>query len=270
MEFLLQYRTRWIGGLLTLATFAILLIFHQSANSVIGVYLLLAVPLQFCFSARWLWGVILPVIIILLMIMIQMFQMATGFTDLYLVVYALMPLLILGTVIVNVAINSWYRVKLRQYAKQVNESGMTDTLYISDKELTNSGLDNSERLFFKREVRNAYHQLEYLREIRREVIKYIPTYDGDLRLIEQTFQELLSAPRQLLNISEFMYNDLPDYLALAQGLVRVNNNIVNSEDTQAVIERAQAKISKLSGKLQQDYVIVTSHEVDELNSHAEE
>lgn len=270
MELLLQYRTRWLGALITLATFAMLLVFHQSANSVIGLYLLLAVPLQFCFSTRWLWGVVIPAMILALMSLVMMFQTETGFTDLYTMAYGLMPLLILITVLVNVGMNVWHRVKLRQYAKQVNESGMTESLFISDQELTKSGLDSSERTFFKREVRNAYHQLEYLRQIRREVVKYIPSYDNDLRLIEQTFQELLSAPRQLLNISDFMYNDLPDYVALAQGLVRINNNIVTGEDTQEVIEKAQAKLSKLSAKLQQDYVIVTTHEVDELNNRAEE
>ncbi|MCH5463158.1 hypothetical protein HC026_11680 [Lactobacillus sp. LC28-10] len=270
MELLLQYRTRWMGVLLTLATFAILLIFHRSGNSVFGLYLLLAVPLQFCFSARWLWGAIIPAIILALMLMIVTFQLATGFTDLYVAAYGLMPVLLFITVLINVGVNSWHRVKLRQFAKQVNESGMTETLYISDNELTKSGLDNSERTFFKREVRNAYHQLEYLREIRREVIKYIPTYDSDLRFIEQTFQELLSAPRQLLNISDFMYNDLPDYVALSQGLVRVNNNLVSSENTQQAVQKAQAKLSKLSDKLQHDYVLITTHEVDELNSRAGE
>lgn len=264
MQLLLQYRKRWVGIGITLVTFAVLLLFHQSANSMLGVYLILAVPLQFCISGRWLWGVILPISMMVISWVSLMLKIPTGFYRILMMAPVLVPVAVLVTIAINVGLNIRQRVRVRQYAKQVNESGMTESLYISDKALTNSGLDNSERAFFKREVRNAYHQLEYLRDIRREVVKYIPSYDDDLRLIEQTFQELLSAPRELLNISDFMYSDLPDYVSLAQGLDRMSNNLVAGQNDQVAISHAQAKLVILSKKLQDDYVTVTAHESEEL------
>lgn len=264
MQLLLQYRQRRLGIVITLIAFSTMLVFHQSTNSMFGLYLILAIPLQFCISGRWLWGVVLPISAVVITAILLAVKVPTGFYDLYTVAPVIIPLVIFGTVLFNVGLSIWQRVQLRQYAKQVNESGMTESLYISDKALTESGLDNSERAFFKREVRNAYHQLEYLREIRREVVKYIPSYDDDLRMIEQTFQELLSAPRELLNISDFMYSDLPDYVSLAQGLDRMSNNLVAGQNDQAAISQAQAKLVILSKKLRDDYVAVTAHESEEL------
>lgn len=267
MQLLFQHRQLSANLIVTGVVCALLYLIPSLLGSVFGLYLLIALPLQFCVSSRWLWGFTAPLALSLTLLVVHFLHLSTGLMDQYVIVL-IAPLVILVTLLINGGVYFWQRYVIRKYAKQVNASGLIQTLYISDQLLVQSGLSDSERTFFKREIRNAYHQLEYLQEIRREVVKYIPSYDTDLKMINQIFQELLSSPKQLLKVANFMYDHLPDYVALVQGIDRMSNNVMSDDDDQTAISQAQKKLLTLSDKFKADYRLVTAHESEELKQTA--
>lgn len=263
MQAIIDYRRLMLNLVTTVVALGYLLVanavFHGSE---MFLFVILGCAFQFMFNYRRSWTIYVPLtysVVSILVLVSGIPELASYAPFSMLALVGWFFILIIG-LLIELVQRLYLRYRIKYYSKQLNESGEMQGIYISDQMLIQSGLDESERVFFRREFKNSYEQLSYLRSARRDVLKYLPDYDQDLHTIDMIFHELLEEPRQLLSLSDFLYNDLPDYVSLVQSLLRMDNNLVQAEDDQTTVQKAQEKVKAIAIKLQQDYVIVTDKE----------
>lgn len=222
-------------------------------------YLMVGLALQFIFNLRRAWGLYAPLVSMALLLMLP------GFTNVNRLFWVQGLLIVLAVMAVIEAGLYWLAwIRAGQFAREINESGQTQQLIISNRLLKESGLTDEERLFFKREIKHSYEQLTYLRQVQKVASQYLPTYLADIKLINAIFNELLGAPRQILNVSAFLYDHLPKYVQLTRSTLSVRNNVIKTDEDQYQIEQAQSTIQMLSVNFEQDYLKVTEDERESL------
>lgn len=250
MQNIIQYR-QWQRGL-AVALLGILLLVIK-ADQGLPFFIIVAITFQFCFNQRRSWLIYAPLTIVMLNFVMSDHFFSDGLLGgSFLIAVFSLP--------VEGLIYLYRRISVRRYARQINESGALGQLYISDHLLKQSGLTNAERLFFKREIKSSYQQLVYLQRVKIKASASLKSYNKDLKLINAIFNELLSSPRQILNVSDFLYDHFPDYVAQTKSLLRLKNNVLKVSEDEDKIKEIQTTIKELSELLAADYLIVTADE----------
>ncbi|GEO59436.1 5-bromo-4-chloroindolyl phosphate hydrolysis family protein [Companilactobacillus bobalius] len=153
----------------------------------------------------------------------------------------------------------------KNYFKEISEAKVQkEALMFNESALKDSGMTEAEQDFFRSEMRKHHAKYEYLCDIPNKVKLTIPNYKKDMTIMNGIFNELLNAPEQLLAASDFLYQDLPDYLNIVKGLVNLSDNVVKDKEDETVIEKAEVELQKLSGNLEPDFKKVTDNERKEL------
>lgn len=260
MTTLFDQRQRRLNILISVIIIGALVLHHNGTHPVLlMLYLILAGILQYVVGSYKAFLIWTPVLLIILCPTITL-VLNGAYLGNWFVLVGLMFLFLGIAGLLKLIDKLWRRHQLQRFGAQLNASGAWEGLYISRQWLHQSGLTESEQTFFKREMRTAYQQLTYLRQVRREMIKYVAQYEADLHLIDQIFQELLAAPRQLLEVSDFMYGHLPDYVSLVRGILRLDNNLLQTESDTQNLKAAQQKFMLLEQQLRSDYILVTEQE----------
>ncbi|KRL58594.1 5-bromo-4-chloroindolyl phosphate hydrolysis family protein [Latilactobacillus fuchuensis] len=252
MQYLIQYRQ---SQLLKISTIVVLAVLMLNRSVSFALFLLVGLVLQWLFNVRRAWGLYTPIVTGCLLVLLP----RTDALDNYTVLPILLLVLVLASLFEG-GLYLWRRVQTNQFAQQINQSGQTKQLMISDRLLKESGLTDEERSFFKREIKKSYEQLTYLKKVQVRAGEYSPTAAEDIRIINLIFNELLGAPRQILNVSEFLYDHLPQYVRLTRSILSLSNNAIQTEEDQQQFEQAQTVIATLSGAFEQDYLKVTEDE----------
>lgn len=153
----------------------------------------------------------------------------------------------------------------KPYFKEITEAKLqTGPLVFNEIALHDSKMTESEQEFFRSEMKKYHKNYEYLCDVDSEIKLMLPTYSEDMKVMDGIFRELLNAPVQLLSASDFLYQDLPDYVSLVQATENVLDNVVKSDDDKKVLADVPDKIALISQNLQKDFEKVTDSEREAL------
>ncbi|MFL2028603.1 5-bromo-4-chloroindolyl phosphate hydrolysis family protein [Loigolactobacillus zhaoyuanensis] len=251
---------RRIGPLLlVVALIATVIAASRPENSVVFYFLAVAL-LQSFFNLRRTWLVYAP-LSALLAIPFNIMVSDSAATRIYSWLFGavLMILLIVGG-LSELVLALYRRRQLKSYTKQVNQANTDGQLFFNDNALHAAGLNDAERSFFKKQVRKHYQQVQLLTGLRLQAQTLIPSYNDDLKLIDSIFRELVSAPQQMLQIDNFLYQHLPDYVSLVNGLIDMADNTVKTAADKQMLITTQAKLATFGALFTADYLLVTANE----------
>lgn len=162
----------------------------------------------------------------------------------------------------------FYKKRLKDtkpFFKEISEAKLqTGPLVFNEAALQDSQMTESEQEFFRSEMKKYHKKYEYLCNVDSEIKLMLPTYSEDMKVMDGIFRELLNAPVQLLSASDFLYQDLPDYVNLVRATENVLDNVIKEADDKKVLSEVPDKIALISTHLQKDFKKITDNEREEL------
>lgn len=162
----------------------------------------------------------------------------------------------------------FYKKRLKgtkPFFKEVSEAKLqTGPLVFNEAALQDSQMTESEQEFFRSEMKKYHKKYEYLCNVDSEIKLMLPTYSEDMKVMDGIFRELLNAPVQLLSASDFLYQDLPDYVNLVRATENVLDNVIKEADDKKILFEVPDKIALISTHLQKDFKKITDSEREEL------
>lgn len=243
-------------------------IFLIENNAIQMVLLLLLPPLgySFFFSMRFSWLFLGPVTDLIFYWALKNMFLSEG-TDQRLE-FVLMIVLIVALIVYlasEVGLFVKHNKDAKPFFKEVSEAKLqTGVLVFNEAALHDSKMTESEQEFFRSEMKKYHKKYEYLCDVDSEVKLLLPTYSEDIKIMDGIFRELLNAPVQLLSASDFLYQDLPDYVGLVQATENILDNVVKDDDDKKVLSEVPDKIGLISTHLQKDFKKITDNERKEL------
>ncbi|MFD0896531.1 5-bromo-4-chloroindolyl phosphate hydrolysis family protein [Loigolactobacillus binensis] len=245
---------------LTIGTAILTIVATLSPAYSLQFYFLTILILQLFFNGRRAWLLYAP---LLTLVAIPLNILASGTADarIYseLNILSMLGLLLLGG-LSEVIIKLVQQRQVKTYAPQINQASDEGQLFFSDAALHAAGLSDPESNFFKKQVRKHYQQVQLLADLQPQAQVLIPNFNADLALIQQLFRELVNAPQQMLKIDDFLYQHLPDYVNLVDGLLNMANNSVQTAADKAMLAATKEKLATFHELFAADYLLVTETE----------
>lgn len=151
------------------------------------------------------------------------------------------------------------------YFKEISEAKFqTGPLIFNETALQNSKMTESEQNFFRTEMKKHHKNYEYLCDVSPDVKLMLPTFPEDMKVMDGIFRELLNAPVQFLTASDFLYQDLPDYVELIRATENVLDNVIKDDNDKKILAEVPSKVALISNNLKEDLKKITDNERKEL------
>ena len=129
------------------------------------------------------------------------------------------------------------------------------------------GMSDQEIKFFRETMADARKQIKSLEENMQEVakLKAINLRYDTIKACKAMFKEIVKEPHKLHQSDRFLYNHLPNLVALTDKYIEINNHELKNKDTYEALNQSAAAIEEVSQLVIKDYADFVKDDLDDLD-----